>query len=98
MTSPASEGAPEAAVLAPQGTLNLSNAAAALADGLESIRAGARVLDLGAVGAVDSAGLGVVLEWCRQARAAGAELELRNVPTSLRQLAELYGLRDILPT
>ena len=54
------------------------------------------VLDLTAVTQVDSAGLGLVIEWLRLARSSGCTLRFVNVPSQMRVLAGVSGLQEIL--
>lgn len=54
-------------------------------------------VDFSGVTEVDSTAVALLLHWSRQARAAGAELELVAVPSGLRQLVGVYGLKEILP-
>ncbi len=57
---------------------------------------GAHRLDLGALEAVDSAGLALLLEWQRQLQAAGGELILINAPSGLIRLARISGVDTLL--
>jgi phospholipid transport system transporter-binding protein len=54
------------------------------------------VVALGSVGAVDSAAVAVLLSWRKRAAAEGRKLTFVDVPASLRALAELYGVEDLL--
>jgi phospholipid transport system transporter-binding protein len=54
------------------------------------------VVSLAEVRAVDSAGVAVLLSWRRRAAAEGKTLSFVDVPTSLKALAELYGVEDLL--
>jgi phospholipid transport system transporter-binding protein len=54
------------------------------------------VVSLADVRAVDSAGVAVLLSWRRRAAAEGKTLTFVDVPTSLKALAELYGVEDLL--
>ncbi len=77
------------------GVLGFATVAAVLEEGRRVIAgmpgAGA-VLDLSAVERSDSAGLALVVDWLRAARAHGLDLELRGVP---RQLAEIARVSDL---
>lgn len=53
-------------------------------------------LDLSAVDGVDSAGLALLVEWQRRARAAGGRLEFTGAPAQLRRLAEIGGVDTLL--
>ena len=54
------------------------------------------VVSLSDVRAVDSAGVAVLLSWRRRAAAEGKTLSFTDVPPSLKALAELYGVEDLL--
>lgn len=54
-------------------------------------------VDFGAVGAVDSAAIALLLAWQRAARAAGVELRLHGAPPAVASLAALYGVEALLP-
>ena len=54
------------------------------------------VVSLSDVRAVDSAGVAVLLSWRRRAAAEGKTLSFTDVPASLKALAELYGVEDLL--
>lgn len=73
-------------------SLTVSNATAALEQGVAAIRAGQAVFDLSQVKAVDSAAVSVLLAWQRAAQEAGLALELKNLPPTLKSLTKLYGV------
>jgi len=54
------------------------------------------VVDLGAVTAVDSSALSVLMQWSRQARKHAWPLTFVNVPQNLRSLAALYDVAEML--
>ena len=54
------------------------------------------VVDLAEVSEVDSAALSLLFEWRRAARAKNLQLGLRNLPESLKSLAALYGLSELV--
>lgn len=54
-------------------------------------------LDLSGVTRVDSAGLSLLLELTRVARAHQRELRFTGAPEPLRRLAGFLGLSDVLP-
>ncbi len=54
------------------------------------------VLDMGAVTQVDSAGLGLVIEWLRLARASGRVLRFIIIPAQMQVLISVNGLQDVL--
>ena len=55
------------------------------------------VADAGALRKFDSSALAVLLECRRQALAAGKTFSVRGLPASLRQLAGLYGIAELIP-
>lgn len=54
-------------------------------------------LDCAAVTHSSSVGLSLLLCLLRDARATGKNLQIRNLPDDLRQVAEVYGLLELLP-
>ncbi|MCU0869026.1 MAG: STAS domain-containing protein, partial [Burkholderiales bacterium] len=55
------------------------------------------VVDLAAVGVVDSAVIALLLAWQRDAAAAGRVLRLAHPPAAVASLAALYGVDALLP-
>jgi len=53
-------------------------------------------IDLAGVGAIDSAGLALLLEWQSRARSRGDQLELHSAPEGLLRLARLCEAVDLL--
>jgi phospholipid transport system transporter-binding protein len=80
----------------PADTLTLANARLVLAEGLRAISAGQPEIDLSRLATVDSAAVATLLAWKRAAESRKATLALTNPPPSLRSLAELYGVADLL--
>lgn len=54
-------------------------------------------VDLAAIERVDSAGLALLIEWTRRARALDGSIEFVNMPAQLMKIARLSGLDGILP-
>lgn len=52
-------------------------------------------MDLGGVGNADSAGLALMLEWIKQASRKGVQLQFKNIPDQLLNLAKLSGLNSL---
>jgi phospholipid transport system transporter-binding protein len=80
------------------GELSFRNAVAAL-DAAQAALAGGQgpfEVDLGGVTRADSAGLALLLELAREARAAGRELRCTRVPEQLARLAGFFGVTDVL--
>ncbi|MCC6210839.1 MAG: STAS domain-containing protein [Burkholderiales bacterium] len=79
------------------GPLTLAQVAEALPLGNGAIGEGARNVDLGEVGELDSSALALLLAWLREARRRNAELAFSNLPQGLTTIARLYGVADLLP-
>jgi phospholipid transport system transporter-binding protein len=77
-------------------SLTVSNATAALEQGVAAIASGQSVFDLRNVRAVDSAAVSVMLAWQRAAQQAGLRLELKNLPANLKSLTKLYGVCSLV--
>jgi len=83
--------------LAASGTLDFDTAVAALDRGLALMRDGTDwQIDLSGVAAADSAGLAVLLEWLKQARAAGRGLVYLDLPAQLRAIAQISDIEELL--
>ena len=82
-----------------RGAMTFATAARLHAVGLAALGASheARlVLDCAGVGDADSAGLAVLVDWLAWARAAGKELQLKNVPSKLLDIARISELDELL--
>ncbi|MDR5868388.1 STAS domain-containing protein [Halomonas koreensis] len=93
--------AAEAEVLAVSGDVDFDGAAELAAAGrrwLLERAAGSRVsFDLSGVGRVSSAAISVLLEWTRQSRARGLEVERVRLSAPLARLTRVAGLDTLLP-
>lgn len=79
-----------------EGALDFAHVSRWLEQSREWLGSGAALdLELGGVTRCDSAGLALLLELSRRARAAGAELRLLNAPAQLRELLDFYRLNEI---
>lgn len=65
--------------------------------GEAAIVAGAAVVDLAAVSDADSAAVALLLAWLRAAQERGQPLAISHAPDSIRSLATLYGVAELLP-
>ena len=54
-------------------------------------------VDLGGVRRSDSAGLALLIEWVRQARAVDQTIRLVNMPEQMRDIVRVSGLDNVLP-
>lgn len=52
-------------------------------------------IDLGGVEHSDSAGVALLVDWLRQARAAGGQLSLHNVPAQMRAIIRVADLENL---
>ena len=57
---------------------------------------GDTIFDLTNVTEVDSAALSVLFEWRRAAKAKNLQLSFHNLPDSMKSLAALYGVADLV--
>jgi phospholipid transport system transporter-binding protein len=82
-----------------EGDLTFATVGALLAASRPLFSAGEATLrvDLSGVGHADSAGLALLIEWLRLARAAGRELRFQAVPGQMQAIAAASGLTDVLP-
>ncbi|MCS6787294.1 MAG: STAS domain-containing protein [Thiobacillaceae bacterium] len=78
------------------GELTLANARRLLDEGAAAIAEGAARFDLAGVTKVDSAALSLMLAWRRRALAAGRDLTFSSPPESIKSLARLYGVDELL--
>jgi phospholipid transport system transporter-binding protein len=79
------------------GPLTLSTVASVLGEGAEAIAQGARTVDLGEVGELDSSALALLLAWLREAKRRDASLSFTRLPEGLTTIARLYGVAELLP-
>ena len=78
------------------GDVGMDTAAALQAQLSSALQGGNATLDLAGLGKVDSAAVALLLDALRRQQQQGGALQLRNVPDSLRVLAELYELAPLL--
>lgn len=84
--------------IAVSGELNATSAARRLRESVHWFADGGEIIiDLAAVEHADSAGVALLLEWLRQARAAHADLSFHNPPVQMRAIIDFCALGDILP-
>lgn len=79
------------------GNMTVPAAAGLLAEGTALLSRPETVFDLAGVTEVDSSGLAVVFGWQRAAKRAGKSIRIANPPQNLGSLADVYGVRDLLP-
>jgi phospholipid transport system transporter-binding protein len=79
------------------GRLTMDSIGALFAEAMQPIESKNWTIDLAQVEAADSAAVGMLLSWLRNAQRHEAKLTFVNVPKNLRSLADLYGVADALP-
>ncbi len=79
------------------GSILVTNAASVVRSGSTAIASGVVEIDLSAVTEADSSSLAVVLQWMREANERRQSLALVSVPESMRSLAAVYGVEQIIP-
>lgn len=78
------------------GPITFDNVVSVLAEGRERFTAPQVTVDLSGVTEVDSSAVSLLLEWRREAARNGRAIRFRNLPPSLRSLAQLYGVVELL--
>ena len=86
----------EGQMLLIEGAVTLDTVPGLISEAEEHLRQGADAIDFSAVTEVDSAAVALALEWVRQAERANVALRLVNLPTSIQDLAKLYGVSELL--
>ena len=79
------------------GAMTLAAASELLATGSASLSEGETVFDLAAVTEVDSSSLAVIFGWLRAAQRQNRQLRIVNPPEDMLSLAEVYGVKELLP-
>ena len=77
------------------GALTIANAVSLCEEGKLQLD-GDMVIDLAAVTEVDSTALSVLFEWRRAAQLKNLHVSVRNLPDSMKSLAALYGVADLV--
>ncbi|MDD0972774.1 STAS domain-containing protein [Pseudomonas fontis] len=86
-------------VLSLSGVLDYRSGPALRKDGkalIASSKAPMLVIDCSAVDKSSSVGLSLLLAFMRDAQAAGKTFEVRAMPQDMREIAEVYGLDELL--
>ena len=80
-----------------RGPVTMDNVQAVLEQGSGKFGAADVTIDLGGLTEVDSSAVSLLLQWVREARAAGRTLHYANLNSNVKSLAVLYGVIDLLP-
>jgi len=79
-----------------KGAVTLDTVPGLISEAQEQIGKEITVVDFAAVTEVDSAAVALAIDWLRRAERANVALRLVNLPESMQNLAELYGVSDLL--
>jgi phospholipid transport system transporter-binding protein len=79
-----------------EGPVTADNVLSLLAQGAQQLTGPRMTVDLAGVTEVDSTALSLLLEWRREAIRNGRDVRFRNLPASMKSLAELYGVTELL--
>jgi phospholipid transport system transporter-binding protein len=79
-----------------EGPVTADNVLSLLAQGAQQLTGPRMTVDLSGVTEVDSTALSLLLEWRREAIRNGRDVRFRNLPASMKSLAELYGVTELL--
>ncbi len=77
-------------------SLTMSDANLALEQGCAAIAAGETKIDLSQLVGADSSAVAALLAWQRAAHSAGKTIVFSGASASLKSLAKLYGVDDLL--
>ena len=80
-----------------EGSVTVDNVSAMTAQGTALLDAPRLIVDLAAVGEVDSSIVSMLLEWLRVASQHNGQLQFINQPESLKSLVQLYGVSEFIP-
>lgn len=86
----------EGNVLLVEGPVTLATVPELVSAVEEHFSNGAGVVDFAGVTDIDSSAVALALEWVRKAERAGVPLRLLNIPSSMQNLARLYGVSELL--
>ena len=79
-----------------EGPVTADNVLSLLAQGTQQFTGPRVTVDLTGVTEVDSTALSLLLEWRREAIRNGRDIRYRNLPASMKSLAALYGVTELL--
>lgn len=80
-----------------EGAVTIEEVPGLLPQGLALLAQGETRIDLAGVTTADSSAVALLLEWLRVAERGGDRIVYLNLDNSLRSLADLYGVTELLP-
>ncbi len=80
-----------------QGAVTIDNVVMVTAQGVALFDRDDLVIDLAQVTEVDSSAVSMLLEWQRKAHSHNRQLHFTNLPKTLKSLAQLYGVSELIP-
>jgi phospholipid transport system transporter-binding protein len=80
-----------------RGAMVIASATELKEAGESALLGGASVVDLAEVAEADSSAVAVLLAWTRVAQDRKQALAIVDVPESIKSLAALYGVAELLP-
>jgi phospholipid transport system transporter-binding protein len=79
------------------GPVTLENAMELRKESEQYFRSSSVLVDFSNAEEIDSAAISLMLEWLRNARAAGRDVRFTNLGESITSLVDLYGVTDLIP-
>ena len=83
--------------LSVQGPITIANVVDVIEQGINLFDRSDLIIDLAQVTEVDSSAVSMLLEWQRKAQKNNRRLRFSNMPESLKNLAQLYGVAELVP-
>ncbi len=83
--------------LSVQGAITIANVVDVIEQGVNLFDRPDLIIDLAQVTEVDSSAVSVLLEWQRKAQKNNRRLCFSNIPESLKNLTQLYGVAELVP-
>ena len=80
-----------------QGPITIANVVEVIEQGVNLFDRPDLIIDLAQVTEVDSSAVSMLLEWQRKAQKNNRRLCFSNMPESLKNLAQLYGVAELVP-
>ncbi len=80
-----------------EGPVTLAGVSALLAEGSRSFEGNPVVVDFAGVTEADSSAISLILEWTRLVHGSNRQIFFANLGESLVSIANLYGVKDLIP-